>query len=55
MNKIISMNEEVHLDFSVEELEKRLETDPLFMVNLLGETPVDEDCFTCTCLFSNYE
>lgn len=33
--ELISLNEELHTEFSIQELEQRLETDPLMFSNLL--------------------
>lgn len=41
--ELISLNEELHTEFSIQELEQRLETDPLMFANLLMEQEA-----TCT-------
>lgn len=51
-NEIISLNEETFMDFSVEELEQRLETDPLFLANLVnlgagGDAQPTDFCIGC--------
>lgn len=33
--ELISLNEELHTEFSIQELEQRLETDPLMFANLM--------------------
>lgn len=37
MEELVSLNEELHTEFSITELEQRLETDPLMFANLLME------------------
>ncbi|MDR2408173.1 MAG: hypothetical protein LBE13_08690 [Bacteroidales bacterium] len=48
--EIISLNEQLFANYSIEELEQRLETDPMFLSNLFGGAPVSqsEGC----CLFA---
>ena len=50
-----SLNEGLWTDFSVEELESRLETDPMLMGNPLDasvEFTEGGECFTCTMGFT---
>lgn len=35
--ELISLNEELHTEFSIQELEQRLETDPLMMLTMLRD------------------
>lgn len=48
--EMTSLNEQVFAEYSVEELEQRLETDPMFLTNLFSTAPSDpsEGC----CLFA---
>ena len=48
--EMLPLNEQLFTVYSVEELEQRLETDPMFLTNLFGGEPVSpsEGC----CLFA---
>lgn len=41
--ELISLNEELHTEFSIQELEQRLETDPLMVAALLADGCTLED------------
>jgi hypothetical protein len=48
--EMLPLNEQLFAGYSVEELEQRLETDPMFLANLFGGAPASpgEGC----CLFA---
>lgn len=45
-DELVSLNDELYTEFGVQELEQRLETDPLMFANLLSgaEAACDFDC-----------
>lgn len=50
---LISLNKDPLTDFSIQKLEDRLETDPLYFGNPLdGAIQLDAECFTCNLCFS---
>ncbi len=47
-----SLNDEIMTEFQVNQLEERLETDPLMIGNALDASiPLETDCFTCSLCF----
>lgn len=43
--ELLSLNEELHTEFAIQELEQRLETDPLMFVDFFQETMLmDNHC-----------
>lgn len=49
--EMTSLNDQNLGEYSIEELEERLETDPLFMGNLFGGNPDNGDTETYGCCF----
>lgn len=50
---MMSLNEGLNSEFSIQELEQRLETNPLFLSNPTDvSVQMSADCFDCTMCFS---
>ena len=55
MNQLKSLNDGLVNELYIQELESRLETDPLLpgtSVGLMIPEPIDTECFTCYLCFS---
>lgn len=54
---LLSLNEELNTEFSIRQLEERLETDPLLLGNPMDASiQMDStDCFTCNLCFTCIE
>lgn len=42
--ELLSLNEELHTEFTIQELEQRLETDPLMFVDFFQTSLLDDTC-----------
>lgn len=52
-NVLESLNEELHSEFALHELEQRLETDPLFVAGLLNNTSTTDPLMFANLLVHN--
>lgn len=44
--ELLSLNEELHTEFAIQELEQRLETDPLMFVDFFQQSMLDDSLCT---------